>query len=65
MASAKLFRTGRSLAVRLPREFRIEGTEASVRRVGDAVILEPLKQRAWPRGYGRRWGKATSHLDHR
>lgn len=63
MATAKLFRNGRSQAVRLPREFRFEGTEVSVRREGDAVILEPLRPRAWPDGYWRRWGKATMGLD--
>jgi len=63
LATAKLFRNGRSQAVRLPREFRFEGGEVSVRREGDAVILEPLRPRAWPRGYWRRWGKATLDLD--
>jgi hypothetical protein len=63
VATAKLFRNGRSQAVRLPREFRFEGSAVSVRREGDAVILEPLKPRAWPNGYWRRWGKATRDLD--
>ena len=63
MATAKLFSNGRSQAVRLPKEFRFEGGEVSVRREGDAVILEPLKPRAWPKGYWRRWGKATRDLD--
>jgi hypothetical protein len=63
VATAKLFRNGRSQAVRLPKEFRFEGGEVSVRREGDAVILEPLKPRGWPRGYWRRWGKATLGLD--
>lgn len=48
---AKLFRNGRSQAVRLPREFRFSGREVSIRREGDAVILEPIKRRSWPRGY--------------
>jgi antitoxin VapB len=39
---AKLFRNGRSQAVRLPQEFRFEGKQVRVRRVGDAVVLEPL-----------------------
>jgi antitoxin VapB len=39
---AKLFRNGRSQAVRLPREFRFEGTEVRVRRVEEGVLLEPL-----------------------
>ena len=40
--TAKLFRNGRSQAVRLPREFRFEGNEVRVRRVGDGVLLEPM-----------------------
>ena len=38
-ARAKLFMHGRSQAVRLPKEFRFEGTEVFVRRVGDDVVL--------------------------
>jgi antitoxin VapB len=39
---ARLFMNGRSQAVRLPRAFRFQGTEVSVRREGEAVILEPV-----------------------
>jgi antitoxin VapB len=39
---AKLFRNGRSQAVRLPREFRFEGSHVRVRRVAEGVLLEPL-----------------------
>lgn len=63
MATAKLFMNGRSQAVRLPREFRFEGDEVSVRREGDAVILEPMVRRAWPKGYWGRWGKASRSLN--
>ena len=38
-ARAKLFFHGRSQAVRLPKEFRFEGTEVYVRRVGADVVL--------------------------
>ena len=41
-ATAKLFTHGRSQAVRLPKEFRFEGREVRVTKVGDRVILEPL-----------------------
>jgi antitoxin VapB len=41
MDTAKLFRTGRSQAVRLPREYRFEGTEVMIKRVGSAVVLLP------------------------
>jgi antitoxin VapB len=53
-ARAKVFQNGRSQAVRLPKEFRFEGDEVSIRREGDAVILEPLERDAWPRGYWQR-----------
>ena len=43
-ATAKLFMHGRSQAVRLPKEFRFEGAEVRVSKVGDKVILEPLKK---------------------
>jgi antitoxin VapB len=41
-ATAKLFKHGRSQAVRLPKEFRLPGTEVRVRRVGRGVLLEPM-----------------------
>ena len=41
-ALAKLFRHGGSQAVRLPKAFRFEGEEVTVRRDGNAVILEPV-----------------------
>ena len=39
--TAKLFRNGRSMAVRLPAEFRFEGTEVFIRRdelTGDIIL---------------------------
>lgn len=42
MDTAKLFWTGRSQAVRLPKEFRFEGEAVRIRRQGNAVILEPV-----------------------
>jgi antitoxin VapB len=48
-ARAKLFKHGRSQAVRLPKEFRLPGTEVRVRRVGRGVLLEPIEfdVKAW------------------
>lgn len=40
--TAKLFQHGRSQAVRLPKEFRLPGKEVRVRRLGTAVVLEPI-----------------------
>jgi hypothetical protein len=48
-AQAKLFWTGRSQAVRLPKEFRFEGDSVLIRREGNKVILEP--DLGWPPGY--------------
>jgi antitoxin VapB len=42
IGTAKLFKHGRSQAVRLPKEFRMAGTEVRVRRVGRGVLLEPI-----------------------
>jgi antitoxin VapB len=46
MGVAKLFMTGQSQAVRLPKEFRFEGTEVDIRRdeVTGEVILRPRRQ---------------------
>ena len=40
--TARLFRNGRSQAVRLPREFRFEGERVRVSRVGRGVLVEPM-----------------------
>lgn len=45
---ASLFMNGRSQAVRLPKEFRFEGTHVYVRKEGDRVILSPEDNR-WER----------------
>ncbi|HXW24440.1 MAG TPA: type II toxin-antitoxin system VapB family antitoxin [Xanthobacteraceae bacterium] len=44
MDTAKIFWSGRSQAVRLPKHFRFEGKEVRIRRHGSAVILEPLTE---------------------
>lgn len=41
MDTAKLFKNGRSQAVRLPKAFRFEGDEVFIKKAGDAVILIP------------------------
>jgi len=43
MKTAKLFRSGQSQAVRLPKEFRFEGDFVYVRKSGNAVILIPAE----------------------
>ena len=41
MQTAKLFTSGRSQAVRLPKECRFPGTEIGVKRLGELVVLYP------------------------
>lgn len=49
--TAKIFMNGRSQAVRLPKEFRLKGTEVRIRKEGQKVILEPLEKTQWPHGF--------------
>lgn len=42
MMSAKIFTNGRSQAIRLPKEFRFDGTEVGIKKIGDIVLLMPL-----------------------
>jgi antitoxin VapB len=41
---ASLFRNGRNQAVRIPREFELEGTEVLVRKEGDSLIITPIQK---------------------
>jgi len=41
MDIAKLFNNGHSQAVRLPDEYRFEGTEVYIKKLGDMVVLIP------------------------
>jgi antitoxin VapB len=42
MDTAKVFWSGRSQAIRLPKAFRFDTREVRIRRHGAAVILEPI-----------------------
>jgi antitoxin VapB len=44
LPTAKIFTTGRSQAVRLPKAFRFNTAEVTIERQGDAVILRPKVQ---------------------
>jgi antitoxin VapB len=44
-----VFWTGRSQAVRLPKQFRLDADTVTVRREGNALILEAADE--WPEGY--------------
>jgi antitoxin VapB len=40
----RLFRNGRNQALRIPREFELEGEEALIHKEGDRLILEPIRK---------------------
>ena len=46
MLTAKLFENGGSQAVRLPKSCRFDGSEVSVSKIGDIVVLTP-KDNQW------------------
>lgn len=54
---AKVFRSGNSQAVRLPKDFRFDGNEVEVLREGDAVILRPR------RGGSTQWASLHAAID--
>ncbi|MCZ7558910.1 MAG: antitoxin [Burkholderiaceae bacterium] len=54
---AKVFRSGNSQAVRLPKEFRFDVDEVEVSREGDALILRPRPDTARP------WGSLRAAVD--
>ena len=54
METAKLFKNGKSQAVRLPKAFRIKGDEVFVTKIGDAVVLFP---------HSKKWDSLLNSLD--
>ena len=37
-----LFRNGRNQAIRIPKEYELEGSVAIIRRVGNTLVIEPV-----------------------
>lgn len=46
-ATAKVFTTGRSQAVRIPKDFRFDCAEVTVERDGERLILTPKRRRKY------------------
>jgi antitoxin VapB len=46
MKFAKVFRSGNSQAVRIPKEFQLKGDEVEIRKSGTALVLRP-KRTSW------------------
>ena len=60
---ASLFVNGGSQAVRLPREFRFEGSAVRVYREGNRVILEPIEKPQWPASFFEQLSEAPLSSD--
>jgi virulence-associated protein VagC len=56
MQLAEIVRENGAQLVKLPREFHLEGNTVSIRRQGEALILEPAKPSTWPEGFFERIG---------
>lgn len=60
---ARVFWSGRSQAVRLPKAFRLSTREVTVRQEGRGLLLEPVEierdRRGWPEAWWRLAGAAT------
>ncbi|WP_055047242.1 antitoxin [Devosia sp. A16] len=50
-----LFRNGRNQAVRIPAEFELPGNEATIRKEGNLLILEPVRPKATLRELLQSW----------
>ena len=44
MKTAKVFRSGNSQAVRIPKEFQLEGSEVEIVKSGSSLVLRPCKK---------------------
>lgn len=45
METTRLFDSGNSQAVRLPKKYQIRGKEAFITKIGDAIVIIPKKQK--------------------
>jgi virulence-associated protein VagC len=51
METATITQDGECQTVRLPKGFHVSTATVSVRQEGGAIVLEPLKPKAWPEGF--------------
>ena len=63
-ATAKLFMNGQSQAVRLPKEFRLEGKEVYIQKLGNKIILSEKKQ-SWNQFFNESSVFGDDFLSHR
>ena len=51
MSTTEILDVDGNQMVKLPAEFRFQTARVSIRREGEAVILEPVKPTSWPAGF--------------
>lgn len=44
---AKVFQNGRSQAIRIPKEYRVNSDEVYIEKVGDTLIIKPKIKNKW------------------
>ncbi len=47
--SAKVFQNGRSQAIRIPKEFRVDSDEVYIEKIGDTLVIKPKHGDKWDR----------------
>jgi antitoxin VapB len=64
---ARVFWSGRSQAIRLPKEFRVEERDLLISRRGKALVLEPRREavdgKGWPRSFWKVFGALPDDFD--
>lgn len=64
---AKVFWSGRSQAIRLPKDYRVSCREVRIHKEGERIILEPapdaLDARGWPLRFWRIFGRLDASFD--
>jgi antitoxin VapB len=63
--TAKLFKNGRSQAVRLPKDFRFQGKEVFIEKRGSEVVLRPKRKFDWDEFFSRPSPVPRAFLVHR
>ncbi len=45
--TAKVFKNGRSQAIRLPKEYRVDSEEVYIEKIGQSLVIVPKKRSKW------------------
>ena len=66
-STARVFWSGRSQAVRLPKDFRVDVAVVSIHREGNRIVLEPaaveVDDYGWPKGFWEGLGTLDDTFD--